>query len=285
MSATSVTTQARPRSLVIRQQAKNVAQGNTATATLTTTSESTDPPLAGPGDIQLINYYKPALEGGVHTIHIGQQVQVPKGAYPASTASINSASDNPGTQQFNVVAPRFTLDPNDVHSTYPPQGHADQPMILPHLVFNDPHTPWERSVSVANNFSEDDFMPWLAVVPFDINAPVTQELRLTTDQLSGPGAVYTPSDGSAVVQSTSATITMPLSQYLQLGSSSSSNGTKVHIPPFSQDLDWGEIQNDLTLVQVVFLTGTVFNGLFPPRSDPTKPDVSQYRYCAVSLHF
>ncbi|KAL8692918.1 MAG: hypothetical protein Q9218_002144 [Villophora microphyllina] len=286
MSTTMVTTKARPRSLVIRNQVKSVVREVDTATPLVMASEATDPPLAASGDVQLINYYKPALEGGVYTININQQIQVPGGPNrPESTNSINTAPDNPGSQRFNVIAPRFNIDPNDVHSTYPPQGHADQPMILPHIVFNDPHAPWERSVSVANHFSDDDVMPWLAVIPFDINGPaVTQELRLTAEQLSGPGAIYTPSDGSALTPSTTLAVTMPLSQYLQLDVTSSSSGTRVRIPPFRQDLDWADMQNDSTPVQVIFLAGSLFNGLFRSRSDSTKLDLSQFRYCAVCLN-
>ncbi|KAL8832471.1 MAG: hypothetical protein Q9191_000241 [Dirinaria sp. TL-2023a] len=278
MSTTMSTTRVRPRTLVIRNQAQNLATASSQAES----AEETALPLAASGDVQLINYYKPALEGGVYTININQQVQVPQGPFPASTNNISSPPDNPGTQRFNVVAPRFALDPNAVHSTYPPQGHADQPMILPHIVFNDPHTPWERAVAVANNdFDDDDVVPWLAALPFDINGPDTaQELRLTSDQLAGSGAVYTPSDGSAVVQSTTATITMPLSQYLQLDSPSSKSATPVHIPPFRTNGDWADMQNDNTPVQVIFMNGSLFCRLFQSRTDAAKLDVSQFRYCA-----
>ncbi|KAL8792182.1 MAG: hypothetical protein Q9195_005204 [Heterodermia aff. obscurata] len=284
MATSTATQQARPRALVIKNEIKNISK-IAATATTSSSSltaqESTDPPLAGPGDVQLINYYKPALEGGVYTINIGQSIHVPAGAYAASTNNINSVPDNPGPQEFEVVAPRFSIDPSDVHSTYPPQGHADQPMILPHVVFTDPHLPWERSVSIAESFSDDDVMPWLAVMPFDINGPGNdQELRLTADQLNGPTAVYTPTDGSLVTQSTTCTVGMPLSQYFQLGATTPSGGTRVIVPPFNTDLDWANMKNDTTPVQVVFMTGSLFNGLFTSRNEPSKLDTSQYRYCA-----
>ena len=281
-----VTKQVRPRSLVFKNEIKNVSRVAATASSSSTTQNASDPPLADSGDVQLINYYKPALEGGVYSINIGQQIQVPGGAFPASTNSINTAPDNPGPQTFEVVAPRFAIDPSDVHSTYPPQGHADQPMVLPHIVFTDPHIPWERSVSIAETFADDDVMPWLAVMPFDVNGPGTeQELRLTSAQLSGPTAVYTPADGSAVTQSTTCTMTMPLSQYFQLGSNTPSGGTTVYVPPFSTDLDWANMQNDTTPVQVIFLSGALFNGIFAARTNSGKLDVSQYRYCAVSLPY
>ena len=285
MATRTTTQQARPRALVVKNEIKNISKV-AATATVSSSSltaqESTDPPLADPGDVQLINYYKPALEGGVYTINIGQSIQVPAGAYAASTNSINSVPDNPGPQEFEVVAPRFSIDPNDVHSTYPPQGHADQPIVLPNVVFTDPHLPWERSVAIAETFSDDDVMPWLAVMPFDVNGPGNdQELRLTADQLNGPTAVYTPTDGFPVTQSTTCTVGMSLSQYFQLGAITPSGGTRVIVPPFNTDLDWVNIQNDTTPVQVIFMAGSLFNGLFASRNEPSKLNISQYRYCAV----
>ena len=155
-------------------------------------------------------------------------------------------------------------------------------MILPHVVFTDPHLPWERSLAITETFSDDDVMPWLAVLPFDINGPGNdQELRLTADQLNGPAAVYTPTDGSSVTQSTTCAVGMPLSQYFQLGATTPSGGTRVIVPPFNTDLDWVNMENDNTPVQVIFMTGTLFNGLFASRNQPSKQDTSQYRYCAV----
>ena len=284
MSTSVVGVKAGPRSLVLRNELKNLGRKTTFTTRAAVASEPSDPPLAAAGDVQLINYYTPALEGGIYTINFGQQIEVPNGAYPASTYSINTAPDNPGPQTFKVVAPRFSIEPNDVHSTYPPQGHADQPMILPHIVFKDPHVPWERSLAIREKFQDDDVMPWMAVAPFDINGWDTpQELRLTAEQLNGPTAIYAPTDGSTVTQSTTAAISMPLSKYFQLGSNASSGGTRVHIPSFSQDLDWANLQNDMTPVQVIFLSGSLFKDLFLSRSNSQVLDVSQYRYCAVSL--
>ena len=271
------TTRLRPRSLALRNESKILSRNAVTANSSATSSDPSDPPLAGPGDMQLINYYKPALEGGIYTINIGQRIDLPSGA----TNNINTAPDNPGPQRFKVVAPRFKIDVNEIHSTYPPQGHADQPMILPHCVFMDPHLPFERSVSIAETFVDDDIMPWLAVVPFDINAPTDPELRLTAAQLDNLTAVLQPPDALTLEQSTTCTITMPLSKYLQLGSNNSGSGIAIHIPPFSQDLDWPDMQNDSTSVEVIFLSGSLFNCLFASRTNSAKLDISQFRYCAV----
>ena len=104
----------------------------------------------------------------------------------------------PAAQSFNVVAPRFTIDPKDVHSVYPSQGHADQPSILPHIVFTDPHVPWERALA-GDVFTEDDRMPWTAVIPFDINGPdAEQELRLSDAEFTALTAPLTTANSPPV---------------------------------------------------------------------------------------
>jgi hypothetical protein len=54
-------------------------------------------------------------------------------------------------QEFEVYGARFALPGNAIHQTYPPQGHSDYNIILPHVVLNDPHLPWEFVVSSAES--------------------------------------------------------------------------------------------------------------------------------------
>lgn len=44
-------------------------------------------------------------------------------------------------QDFEVIAPQFSLPANSVHSHYPPDGHQDEARVLPHVIFNDPVSP------------------------------------------------------------------------------------------------------------------------------------------------
>jgi hypothetical protein len=60
------------------------------------------------------------------------------------------------TQKFNVNAPRFSLPPGVVHQTYPPQGLGDHYNVLPHIIFEDPHLPWERDASQVDDKEEID---------------------------------------------------------------------------------------------------------------------------------
>jgi hypothetical protein len=128
------------------------------------TPQATDPLALDPGHMRLYRYYAPSLQPGLYGIEAKQTVKASGIAgqadstlsifnYEASQAT-NLATDpnNPNAptllQQFNVIAPRFSIDPKVVNSVYPPPGHADDGSVLPHIVFNDPHLPWERSVFI-----------------------------------------------------------------------------------------------------------------------------------------
>lgn len=84
-------------------------------------SNGDDPPLANPGDMQIYNFYKPSLVAGTYTITTTQTV-----SYSQNNNTIKQTLEAPVGQDFDVVAPQFAIDPKDIHSTYPPPGHADQ---------------------------------------------------------------------------------------------------------------------------------------------------------------
>ncbi|HEX8494993.1 MAG TPA: hypothetical protein VF658_19285 [Pyrinomonadaceae bacterium] len=65
-------------------------------------------------------------------------------------------------QLFTVVAPRFSLDPADIHSVFPPAssvGTFDQ--NLAHIVLTKRNLPWERFLSKG-----DHITPWMALLLF-----------------------------------------------------------------------------------------------------------------------
>lgn len=73
------------------------------------------------------------------------------------------------SQNFKIVAPRFNLPTSDVHSCYPPSGGTISLKMLPHIVFKDPHLPWERQMESStppNDGSERTRTPWLALWVF-----------------------------------------------------------------------------------------------------------------------
>lgn len=169
------------------RHAKRILSRSSAAAT-----SSYEPEALSPGEEQLYSFYIPSLPAGAHTITTTQRVTVP--------------SDRPlkllGKQEFTVVAPQYSLPDGSIHSVYPPQGHADNVEILPHVVLNDSHLPWER---IASKLKEKDFernrVPWLAVLVF-----TQEELRITDQTVWEATSLPKP-----VQQSTTLAVNMSLS--------------------------------------------------------------------------
>jgi hypothetical protein len=242
-------------------------------------------PPVNPGEMRLYSFYAPSLQADTYTISVSQSVDytdLKAGSHKAVPLELNAATKSTTQlQTFRVVAPQFKIEDKDIHSCYPPQGHADQPNVLPHIVLNDPHLPWARPIKESDG-DELDMIPWLALFPFDCNGP-DQELRLSEEQLNGPKAVYQKPNqtgaGDKLDQSSTFTISMSVKEYLDLPNQSST--TKIHIPPFSdqtKDPEWQKIKDDPTPVEVIFMSAKLFGQLFPV--DPTKkfPDLKPFRF-------
>lgn len=126
------------------------------------------------GDIRFYDNYEPPLDAGDYVISVQQRVRSRAGepdldrtfpaAVPAGTQPV------PLTQKFSVVAPRFALDPSDVHSSFPPDSSSGAfEQNLPHVLLNKRALPWERYLVEGNKAT-----PWLALLllsPEEIIAP------------------------------------------------------------------------------------------------------------------
>ncbi|KAK6519039.1 hypothetical protein TWF281_003728 [Arthrobotrys megalospora] len=128
-----------------------------------------------PGEAAFRSYYLPSLEGGLHTIKVEQTVTVPT-SDPKKPIERKAV---PVTQDFTVIAPRFSLAEEAVDSFSPPRGHTALPKTLPHLVLKDPHFPWARNFSSSAKQDEDQCpagspddciaktrIPWVALITF-----------------------------------------------------------------------------------------------------------------------
>ena len=61
-------------------------------------------------------------------------------------------------QRFEVLAPRYSIDANEIQAYFPPNGGvADYENVLPHLVLRTRNLPWERTLSSQKE-------PWLALL-------------------------------------------------------------------------------------------------------------------------
>jgi hypothetical protein len=132
--------------------ARSLAKANVAKAINAATGQQPDPNALAPGHMRLYSYYQPSLLPGPYGIETEQVITAGSGTGNALTIfnSLTPPTTTPPTapttllQQFNVIAPRFQIDPKVVNSVYPPPGYTDEGRVLPHIVFNDPHIPWDR---------------------------------------------------------------------------------------------------------------------------------------------
>ena len=61
-------------------------------------------------------------------------------------------------QRFEVLAPRYSIDGDEIQAYFPPEGGvADYQNVLPHLVLRSRNLPWERTLSPQKE-------PWLALL-------------------------------------------------------------------------------------------------------------------------
>lgn len=203
-------------------------------------------------------------------------------------------------QKFDVNAPRFTLPTGIIHSTYPPQGLGDHNDVLPHIVFEDPHFPWEREGSPRQDSVDDkqprNKVPWVALLTF-----TEDELKLSDQELSKrsqgglfpettaiPSKSIPPPAGRDQNKSTFS-VKLTMGEYLEMGGSTSTIPATVTTPVWNDPS--GEPIDTTTQVDVIFPTADLVNALFAsydttgapvkiPPSQTAPPDLSRYKYLA-----
>ena len=140
--------------------ARSLAKANVSKAIKAALGQESDPAALDPGHMKLYSFYVPSLYPGPYGIEAkqvitstinGDSTSINVFNYQTSAATGSTArTGDPNAptllQQFNVIAPQFQIDPKVVNSFYPPPGHLDEGRVLPHIVFNDPHIPWDRQL-------------------------------------------------------------------------------------------------------------------------------------------
>ena len=120
-----------------------------------------EPPLSlTPGSVRFYDNSIPPLQSGSYQITVAQEIVDPSGK---ATPELPS---KPFTQNqaFDVLGPRFRLDPLDVFSVHPPASSVGEfGELLPQIVLTRRTLPWERRIG-ANT---PDSVPWLALVLLD----------------------------------------------------------------------------------------------------------------------
>ncbi|KAF2147999.1 hypothetical protein K461DRAFT_316429 [Myriangium duriaei CBS 260.36] len=111
-----------------------------------------------PDQIRIWSNQLPALEAGDYTLDVQQTIQ-PPGDKDTQTQDFSL-----NKQYLQVSGPKLKLlDPNDIHSVYPPQGMTGYSQTLAHVVFKHPTMAWERTGAGAIGFNK---APWVGMLTF-----------------------------------------------------------------------------------------------------------------------
>lgn len=142
----------------------------------------TPPVSVQAGQIQFVEACHPPLVAGEYQVGMSQVVKDSESA-PVPWNSDPYAS----ALRFAVDAPRFALEPADIHSVYPPANQAGRfGNALPHVVFTRRTLPWERTIDGAAPRLGQPYAPWMGL------------LLLAEDELSVPGAALPRSEVRAL---------------------------------------------------------------------------------------
>lgn len=160
-----------------------------------------------PGYMRLYQNYQPILAPGHYGIEVKQNISStgPLGTdtleefnYDSTTVVGNTPPTTVLPQKFDVIVPQFSLDPKIINSYYPPDGHADESRVLPHIVFNDPHIPWDRPYQSV--------VPDLVVAaPTTSSAPALRPTPVPTPALPDFPNLFPPADAPDVTNPGSST--------------------------------------------------------------------------------
>ena len=264
--------------------------------------EVTDPKKLDKDQMRLYSFYKPSLQAGDYVIEATQTVSVGTESLQISNITAADNTVQPAPQEFQVVVPRFSLDPNLINSYYPPDGHQDEGRILPHVVLNDPHYPWEIAPGITDNLHseidmspvviEDDkgrlktvnrgMVPWVALLVFDpeeLHLPTLRDAQL----LKLPGYNV---DADLHKQNANGTFSMPIADYFGVLPASAQINYKAGFDNDTTGYD--EILQMTDSLNVIFPKKDLIETIF---SDPTKKDtaknkfgIEQYKYLAHVRH-
>lgn len=171
------------------------------------------------------------------------------------------------SQQFHAIAPRYNLPADAVSSVNPPPGASAPVTVLPHIVFQDPHFPWQRLPTFVDNSREDgdthNLTPWTLLLAFS-----PEELRVDNDKLA---EILHDLPRVRAEQTETMAVRMRVREAQQL--------EKVaNCMPFD---DKNDAHDTESTADVVFLEKDLFMSLFADPEARSGPfDVSRYKYLA-----
>ncbi|KAF8848464.1 hypothetical protein BDZ45DRAFT_718650 [Acephala macrosclerotiorum] len=117
--------------------------------------EIADPYALQPDQMRLFSFYKPGLMANNYVIEAHQHISAGVGSGIQTLDVVNTrlldSTHALDLQEFEVIVPRFSLDPSLINTYYPPDGHQGEGRVLPHIVLQGPHYPWEIPAGVKTH--------------------------------------------------------------------------------------------------------------------------------------
>ncbi len=138
-----------------------------------------DPPVTvKAGQIQFVEACHPPLVAGAYKVSMSQVIKESK------EAVVPWNSDRYASELvFSVDAPRFTLNPTDIHSVYPPSNQTGRfDNALPHVVFTRRTLPWERTLDGKPPKLGQAFAPWMGLLLVQEDELLIRENGQTTNR-------------------------------------------------------------------------------------------------------
>lgn len=133
-------------------------------------------PTPDPGEVIFHARCEPALQAGDYTLHVDHVLL--KGGAPLDTGSRPLPPER--EMPFTVDAPRFTLDPSQIHAVFPPtNGVGSYTSRLPMVVLRRRTLPWERRLAPGTE------TPWMALLLLEEGEGLTLSPCTVGDVLEG----------------------------------------------------------------------------------------------------
>lgn len=265
---------------------------------LTREGESTDPDALLPDQMRLFSYYKPGLMANNYVIEARQHISAPVDSGTQTLDILNTGlldtTNSIDPQEFEVIVPRFSLDPSLINTYYPPDGHQDEGRILPHIVLEDPHYPWEIAAGVKTHMDGKideqkltdpitgkpiidpvtqqqevtyrGMVPWVALLVFDPQDLHIPQMSDNITALNIPGF----SQASDVTnQNPKGTFQMNISDYFLIPESSRINYKAKFMKPDGtlDETDYDELTSTVGQVDVIFPPKSLFTQFFGTEND------------------
>lgn len=157
-----------------------------------TNKVTTGPDTIGVGQIEFYDSIQPPLTAGSYTLKATQTVN----NLPGETSDPGYVTE----QALRVDGPRFTLNPSQIDSVYPPANQLGQfENDLPHIVFKNFALPWSRQINpLSTTIGQTPWMGLLTLYPDELasaanpNARVAMPQTVTLSQLVNPGGDILP---------------------------------------------------------------------------------------------